>query len=488
MIYRIRTMLFAFTVLILVASQGTGQTPPKIAAPTGFEGIWEGPLKVGPVELRLAFTVTKSSDGKLAAKMDSIDQGAKGIPCGEVTLTEGTATIAVPAIKGTFVGKLADDGQSAKGEWEQVGQKYPLLLKRVEKASTLNRPQLPKPPFPYRSEDVTFENASAKNTLAGTLTLPKGDGPFPVAIFVSGSGPQERDSTLFGHKPFLVWADHLTRHGIAVLRYDDRGVGKSTGKQEGATSADFATDTAAAVTYLKTRKEIDVKQIGIVGHSEGGLIAPMVAAELPNDVGFLVLLAGPGLPGHQISLGQSEAILKSMKVSELKARVELKLLKNLLEVVKVPGTVEVKKESLLKVAKQTIADMTDEEKKTLFPFGNVESETDKAIKKLLPKFADPWSLFFLQYEPAPTLEKVKCPVLAVNGEYDLQVLPKENLAGIEKALKAGGNTRLTVKEFPGLNHLFQHSKTGAINEYSQIEETISPEVLNFVTDWIARQK
>jgi pimeloyl-ACP methyl ester carboxylesterase len=468
--------VFAFGVTVLAA-----QDPPAVKpVPKGVEGIWEGPLKIGAIELRLAFKVKKDKDDKLTATMDSIDQGAKDVPIAEVSFEGRKLTLADPKMKAKYVATLSEDGQTLKGDWEQSGLKLPLELKRVEKVSTLNRPQTPKPPFPYPSEDVTFENPAAGIKLAGTLTLPKGDGPFPAVVLISGSGPQDRDETLFGHKPFLVIADHFAHNGIATLRYDDRGVGKSGGKQEGATSADFATDTHAAMKYLLTRKEIDPKRIGLIGHSEGGLIAPMVAADHPDDVAFIVLLAGTGLPGDAVLRGQLEALLKAAGEKPEKAELNLRLQRAAVTAV-MNADPDRRKGEVTAALRGFFESLTEEERK-------IWGEADPDIDALVGRIDDPWMAFFLRFDPRPTLGKVRCPVLAVNGGLDLQVIPGENLPEIEKAVKAGGNTDVTVKEFPGLNHLFQKAKTGLPNEYGQIEETFNPEVLEFITEWVLKRK
>lgn len=469
-------VLFAAT----AAAVAQDAPPPRPAAPkAGPVGVWEGPLKVGPIELRLAITVTKGEGDALSAKLYSIDQGPGAVPADAVAFADKTLTVELPKIKAKYVGTMAADGQSLAGKWEQSGQKLPLTLKRVEKMSTLNRPQTPKPPFPYPAEDVTFENPAAKIKLAGTLTLPKGDGPFPAAVMVSGSGPQDRDETLFGHKPFLLIADHLARNGVAVLRYDDRGVGKSQGKQQGATSADFATDAHAAVKYLLGRKEIDPKRVGIIGHSEGGVIAPLVAAAHPDDVGFIVLLAGPGVPGDAISRGQSAAMARAAGETPEGVKVAGKLLDAMLTATMADGPAEGRKERVKAALTAAVDALPDAQRKLLGDQAGAE-----AAEAAAARLTDPWLMWFLKYDPRPTLGKVKCPVLAVNGELDLQVLHKDNVPEIVKAVQAGGNEKVTAKVFPGLNHLFQPTKTGAVGEYGQIEQTIAPEVLGFVTEWL----
>jgi pimeloyl-ACP methyl ester carboxylesterase len=445
----------------------------KPAPKKGIEGYWLGTLKIGAIELRLGFDVKKKDDGTLSALLDSIDQGARNIPVETATFADDTLTLKSPKMKLTYTGKLQPDGETIKGELEQAG-KLPLDLKRQEKPFELTRPQLPKKPYPYTEEEVTFPSKAAGVTLAGTLTRPKGDGPFAAAILITGSGPQDRDETLLGHKPFLVLADHLTRKGIAVLRYDDRGIGKSTGKFDGSTSRDFADDAAGAVAFLRARK--DVGKVGLIGHSEGGMIAPMVAAEDPG-IAFIVMLAGPGTPGEEILFAQGQAIVKAMGGDE-KALARQKAVQEKLFALARGGADEAKlKAALAEVEK----DLTEAEKKE---YAKTRSMTEAQVARV----AGPWFKYFLAYDPRPTLAKVKCPVLALNGGNDLQVPSKENLAEIEKALKAGGNTDVTVKELPGLNHLFQTCKTGLPGEYGKIEETFAPAALDLIGEWVLKYK
>jgi len=454
---------------ICLASASIAESPP--AAKKGIEGYWLGTLKVGAIELRLGFKIERK-DGKLVATLDSIDQGARDIPIESIEFTDGTLTMKMPKMKAGYVGKLDADGDTINGEFEQTG-KLPLDLKRTDKTLALVRPQEPKKPYPYVEEEVTFDSKAKDVKLAGTLTKPKGEGPFPAVALISGSGPQDRDETLMGHRPFWIVADYLTRQGIAVLRYDDRGVGKSTGKFADATSKDFADDAAGAVAFLKARKEIG--KIGLMGHSEGGLIAPMVAAE-NADVGFIVLLAGPGLPGDEILVTQGQLILKAMGASEKALGRQLTLQKKLLALAKDGAD-----EARLKAAvKEVEKDFSDEEKKELEKGRGV-------LEGQLAGLAKPWFRFFLTYDPRPTLAKVKCPVLALNGDLDLQVPSKENLTAIEKAVKAGGNMDVTTKEFKGLNHLFQPAKTGLPGEYGKIETTFAPEALEVIVAWILKK-
>ncbi|MEK7331226.1 MAG: alpha/beta fold hydrolase, partial [Candidatus Eisenbacteria bacterium] len=314
--------------------------------------------------------------------------------------------------------------------------------------------------------------------LAGTLTLPRGAGPFPCALLITGSGPEDRDEAVFGHRPFLVLADHLTRQGIAVLRVDDRGVGGSTGRFSQATSEDFAGDVLAGIEFLKTRREIDRKRIGLIGHSEGGLIAPMVATR-SKDVAFIVLMAGPGIPGDSTLMLQSAAIRRSVGASEASIAQEMGVSRRIYAQLRQGDSAGVVRTARELVGLQ-VAGLPEEQRSAV---GDLDSAATAASRQLF----GPWMRFFVTYDPRPALRRVRCPVLAINGEKDLQVLPKENLAAIETALKAGGNRDHTVKELPGLNHLFQTCTLCTIAEYMQLEETMAPAALEEMSEWILRR-
>jgi len=370
-------------------------------------------------------------------------------------------------LDGVFEGKTSDDKSKIDGTWTQHGSSKPLALAPVKDATLLEykRPQNPVRPLPYREEEVSYENKVQGDTLAGTLTIPPGKGPFTAVLLITGSGPQDRDESLMGHKPFLVLSDWLTRKGIEVLRVDDRGVGKSTGVFGTATTADFATDVEAGVAFLKARPEVNPKKIGLIGHSEGGIIGPMVAAR-NADVAFVVMLAGSAVPGDQILVEQkkliSEAGGMSKEEAEKQAVEETELLAM---VVKEKGSPNLEKDLREKLAAQ----MKD-------------AEVGGQVRVL----TSPWFLYFLGYDPGPALRKVSCPVLALNGEKDLQVPPKQNLPVVRKALAEGGNKNYEVDELPGLNHLFQTANTGSPTEYASIEETMSPVAMEKVSSWILK--
>lgn len=441
-------------------------------------GQWNGVLKIQGTQLRLAFTITKTDNG-VTSTMDSPDQGVKGISTTatsfENSILKITITNAQIEYEGTF-GK----NNIIVGTFKQGGQSFPVNLSKeiIEKEKTV-RPQDPTKPYPYYSEDITFKNKKAAIHLAGTLTLPKKEGLFPVVILISGSGQQNRDEELMGHKPFLVLSDYLTKNGIAVLRFDDRGTALSSGDFNSATSADFATDVEAAIEYLKTRREINKKKIGLIGHSEGGLIAPMVASN-SKDVAFIVLLAGTGIQGDQLLLLQQKLIGKVSGASDEALQKSELINRKAFDIVNKSTNLEQLSIDLSNFIKQSLLN----DPTTGKPPGMSD---DDFVQSQVKKIANPWMQYFIKYNPAPTLEKVKCPVFAINGEKDLQVPPKENLETIKKALVKGGNKKITTKEIPNLNHLFQECSTGSPDEYAAIEQTFSPLALAEILHWVQRQ-
>jgi fermentation-respiration switch protein FrsA (DUF1100 family) len=442
-------------------------------------GVWQGTLKVGGIELRVLLRFSKDGEDGLKASLDSPDQGAKGIPADAVSFDKGAIKVEIKRIKGVYEGTLSKDGASIQGTWKQTGPALPLELKRLDKEPDFSRPQEPKRPYPYLEEEVTYENSAAKIKLAGTLTLPKSDQSVPAVLLITGSGAQDRDESLLGHKPFLVLADYLTRRGIAVLRVDDRGVGGSTGDVASSTTDDFAGDALAGVAYLKGRKEINPRQIGLAGHSEGGLVAPLVASR-SGDVAFIVMLAGTGVTGEEILYLQGAQIAKAQGASALALAVSRAGQEKMYKIIREEADLVKMEEQLRKVVAEQIAvaaAASPEAKSAL------EAQADAQVKAIL----SPWYRFFLTYDPVPALRKVRCPVLAINGEKDLQVDPKQNLPSIEKALQEGGNADYTVKELAGLNHLFQHCQTGSPTEYGKIDETFSREVLELIGNWIVER-
>ena len=441
-------------------------------------GQWNGALKIQAAQLRLVFDIKKTESG-YSATMDSPDQGAFGIPVTSTSFESNVLKISITNANIQYEGTLGDDNVIT-GVFKQAGQSFPMNLSREEiDKYVAKRPQEPKKPFPYRSEDVIFENSQAEVLLAGTLTMPEQTGNYPAVVLITGSGPQNRDEELFGHKPFLVLSDYLTRNGIAVLRFDDRGTAASTGDFSSATSVDFATDVAAAVQYLQSRPEIDKSKIGLIGHSEGGIIAPMVAAD-SDDIDFIVMLAGTGIRGDKLLLAQQALIgeASGMSVSQLSENDMLS--KKVFEIMLKDQSDEELKEDISNHMTQVYRNIPSEN----IPNGMSE---EKFVQAQVNQMTSPWMQYFVKYDPAPALEKVNCPVLAINGEKDLQVPAKENLEAIKSGLEKGGNTQVTIMELPGLNHLFQNADTGLPGEYVEIEETFSPIAMEVVLNWIKEQ-
>ena len=450
------------------------------SAASEIVGDWSGTVNFSGVELRIVFHRTAGEDESLSATMDSPDQGAAGIPVSNVTFDGDSLVIEIAVAQGGYYGKYDQDSLFVDGEWRQAGFKLPLRLVRGGEIKPPARPQEPERPLPYHEEDVEFDNGEAGITLAGTLTIPKGEGPFPAAVLISGSGPQDRDEMVLGHKPFLVLSDHLTRNGIAVLRYDDRGIGESGGVHGTATTADFATDARAAFEYLKMRKEIDASLAGLIGHSEGGIIAAMSAAS-SDDIAFIVMIAGPGLKGSEILLAQNMALLELQGAPADVLSKRKEQLEQEYRILAGKGSDEETRESIISTSTSFLERYSPEEREQ---YGFSED----GVKKRAEILTSPWFRFFMEYDPTTALRKVKCPVLAMNGSRDIQVDPGRNLPAIESALNEAGNEDFRTVEMPGLNHLFQTAETGSPSEYALIEETMSPAALEMVSGWILSQK
>lgn len=428
-------------------------------------GDWQGALSVSGRSIPLVLHVTGGSD-HWAATLDSPSQGASGLPVAAV-VREGAVfrfTIATP--RAAYVATLAPDGMTLAGQWMQGGASLPLTMTRTVVAAAPLRPQTPHPPYPYRSEEVSYDNVPGHAHLAGTLTLPEGGGPYPAVLLITGSGLQDRDETVFGHKPFLLWADTLTRRGIAVLRVDDRQMGGSTGEVRAATTADFAGDVAAGVAFLRSRRDIDPRRIGLMGHSEGAIIAPMVAAR-DRGIAFVVMLAGAGVTGEVLMLEQKRLIETAMGMPPAAVEQSGQAMRRFYDAVKDAPDQGAADASLARAWQALAAGQ-----------GQSASEVPEKLKVI----ASPWMRWFLRHDPRTDLAGLACPVLAVGGGKDLQVEPDSNLAGIKQALHA--NRDVTVVKLPGLNHLLQTADTGLVNEYGLIGETVAPAALQVVGDWI----
>jgi hypothetical protein len=428
-----------------------------------LKGDWEGPLDARGRKLTIIFHIRAAED-RTVATLDVVEQGANGIPV-SVRRDGDRLIFDVASIRATFEGTLKAD--SIRGHWIQSGASLILTLQRRtpgQTATELRRPQTPIQPYPYTEEHVTYDNPTAGVRLAATITLPKGSGPFPVALLIAGSGPNDRDETIAGHKPFLVLADHLTRRGIAVLRADKRGVGGSTGDYSRATTADFESDVEAGIAHLQTRGDIDPHRIGLIGHSEGGVIAPAVASR-NRSVSYVVTMAGPGTTGEEVLYAQQRLIAQAMGAKPEEIDTNVNWNRQVYQIVKNENDSQKAYELIKALAVKR--GMADVEATALAR----EDESD-------------WFRYFLTYDPVPALQRLRCPVLVVAGERDLQVPPKENLPAIRKAL--AGTPDAEVVELPGLNHLFQTAKSGAPTEYAEIEQTISPLALETVAGWIIK--
>ncbi|MBB4119151.1 hypothetical protein GGR32_001447 [Mesonia hippocampi] len=449
-------------------------TCPNIMGQT-LSGQWSGKINFQGAQLRLAFTFSQSEAGKLQATMSSPDQSVYDIPADSVYFVNDSLKIAVNQFGITYQAKKTKPTKF-NGVFEQAGFKLPLELNfDAIPTSKKEKPQTPKPPFSYQVENITFPNNKENFKLAGTLSLPKNKTNLPAVILISGSGKHNRNQEILGHKPFWVIADYLTKNGIAVLRFDDRGVAESEGNFDDATSKDFANDAEAAFNYLRNRKEINSKKIGLLGHSEGGIIAPIVALNNP-DVAFMVLLAAPGLSGDEILLLQQELIGKANNINPKSLKKLIQTNQKLFEIVKTTDDKEFLNQKLTETLK------THSDKLNVYNI-NENKFIDNSIKGL----TTPWMKFFLSYNPAPTLQKINCPVFALNGEKDIQVPAKENLAAIKNAFAKNKQAKLTLKEYPQLNHLFQECNLCNLTEYGQLEQSISPIVLKDITQWILKQ-
>jgi pimeloyl-ACP methyl ester carboxylesterase len=475
-------MLARSLVLILLSVLPPGQAT-FAAEPAGIAGVWEGRLVLGDSGLRLVFNLTADAKGSLTGKMDSPDQGAFGIALDSVTFEKDVLRCEVKRISGVYEGKLEAATRTIVGQWQQGGRSFALTL-RPGVASQLSRPQEPKPPYPYIEEEASYR-AAADVTLAGTLTKPKGKGPFAAVLLITGSGPQDRNEELMGHKPFLVLADDLTKRGIAVLRVDDRGVGASTGSRDGATSEDFAADALAGVAYLRKRSDIDGRRIGLIGHSEGAMVAALAAVK-SKDVAFIAMLAGPGVKGSELLLLQASVISEIAGVPAGMRAFNRETQQRMFAVVQEEKTSQAARARLAAVWEQRKQDAAassqlGEDEKRMIASG------DATFQSQLEILTSPWMRHFLSYDPAATLRRVRVPVLAINGSLDLQVPVRQNLPAIEAALKAGGNTNVKVVELRDLNHLFQKATTGSPAEYGTIEQTMDPQALQTIGEWVVTQ-
>jgi uncharacterized protein len=452
----------------VVSAEADAAAPADASVPVqvlDFAGTWLGTLEIPPAPIRVVLNLESDGGGAWAGTVDSPDQGAIGIPISSVEVVGDRIYVQVDGIGLEYAGQLSADGRTLTGTLYQGGATLPLTLERLPGPLDYSRAQDPRPPFPYNTAEVTFASDEAGIMLAGTLSWPEGPGPFKTVALITGSGAQNRNEELANHRPFLVLSDALTRAGVAVLRYDDRGVGGSSGDHATATSENFAADARGAVRFLRAQIDVAVDTIGLVGHSEGGLIAPLVAAG-NADVGFLVLLAGPAVDGKTILISQGRAIagadgasLAAMDAYEARQRA-------LFACFDPPDATDAAIDMCLL--------------RVVAGLGLSQAEMASTLAQL----GTPWMRWFLTYDPAPVLRRTLLPVLALNGSLDLQVLPSVNLPVMEAALAEAGNAQATVRELAGLNHLFQHAVTGSPREYATLSETMAPEVPTQIAEWI----
>lgn len=446
---------------------GAASTPSTVSK---AEGTWQGAIEVSNMRMRLQMHVSRDEKGQLIASIDSLDQGVSGIPASQVSEKDNEFHFEMPAFQAQYHGTLNAAKNEIAGEWLQNDNAEKLSFRRSDKPLELRRPQNPLKPYPYAEEDVSFNSTTADVSLRGTLTMPRGSGPFPAIVLVGGSGPTDRDETTAGHKPFLVLADYLTRKGFAVLRYDKRGIAQSTGSYEAATLQQLAGDAQSAVAYLKSRKEVDPKRLGILGHSEGGILAAIVAKNSP-DVNWLVLLATPASNGERTLLRQSELIARTGGLPEdqiTRSQQFDRLAYAIVRQEKSRAAVETKLNDLVEKS------------------GLSASMPPAALQAQFRLMTTPWFRDFLDFEPQPLLEQLQCPVLAVNGDRDLQVDADNSVPLLRKAYEKSGNKDFTVLEIEGVNHLFQKAQSGSPALYGAIQETMAPEVLNAIGDWLAK--
>lgn len=470
-------LLCVFTIMVIFLS-----CPSDLFSQRSSEvaGVWAGKAAINAdISLTVAFEIFGGDGQSFSGLMHSVDQKAFDIPVKEVIVNDNTVRFLIPSIKAEFSGDII--GDSITGAIIQGKNKpWPVTLARFSRLpfDKPGRPQEPSGPLPYYEEDITYENEAAGVTIAGTFTRPPAEGKYTTVILISGSGPNDRDESIFGHKIFLVLSDQLTREGFAVLRVDDRGIGESTGNFPSATVMDLAADVVAGIEYLKTRPDVNRKKIGLIGHSLGGEIAP-VAASMSRDVAYVIMMGGAGKPLYQVIYEQCDAIFTAMGIRREAIDVNRKVLEAMYE------TIISEKDSAVAMdiirgkfmtLNEEVASLTETERKQVelsYPLDPKDAEYYYKPAKRVDFF----------FDPAEYLRKVKCPVLALIGSKDIQVLPS-NLQLIEENLKKAGNRHYKIVEMDGMNHLFQRCNTCTVEEYSKIEETISPEFIAVITDWL----
>lgn len=463
------TLLGCTLVLSLQPLQASAEATPDL------QGAWVGSVKVGASQLRLRFNLSRDEPQHYSATMDSIDQGASGIPISRVTVNGKQLELEVKVAQAVYKGQYQVQPEQIQGHWQQGGQTFALILTR--QLEEPRKPQDPVKPYPYIEEQISFKNENAGIELAGTLTRPANTvKASPAVVLISGSGPQDRDQQILGHRPFLVLADYLTRQGFAVLRFDDRGIGKSGGTFLQATSLDFASDVSAAVRYLQQRSDINKAQIGLIGHSEGGLIAPIVTQQ-QSGIGFLVLLAAPGLTGAEVSSWQFASMLTTRGLPQSTVVHATAIYKSMNQFAAKKQQVTVAE--LEAHYQQLWQKLPAEVKQQLIPLGGGQLSPER-----LAELQNNWFQYFQRHDPQEWLSKIQIPTLVLYGSKDRQLEPTANLAVIEKSLQQAANSHYQLILLDGLNHMFQSAMTGRWDEYASISETLSPKLLISIRKWL----
>jgi pimeloyl-ACP methyl ester carboxylesterase len=447
-------------------------TPANDRAGADASGTWRGSVMSLPIVVRLE----RTDDDGWKGLLDSPNQGVTNFSLDGVRVTADSISFALAAAGARFEGSRVG-ADSVTGTWSQAGQSISLGLRRGGSDMGPARPQEPRAPYPYRAEEVSYDGAVPGVRFAGTLTLPDGSGPFPAALLLTGSGPENRDEEIFGHKPFLVLADYLTRHGIAVLRVDDRGVGGSTGSLSNATLVDLADDANAGLEFLRGRADVAAGRVGLIGHSEGGLVAALAAERAKRPPAYAVLLSSPAVPLDSILRMQSAILGRAAGFSEDRLARERILYRRLHRALQAPGDSAAVAPEVKSIVVELLSALPPEAMKAA---GGVDAVADRQLRTILtPAFR-----YFIRYDPAPALSALRIPVLALYGEKDTQVPAAENAGSAERIFGAAKHADATVRTLEGLNHLYQTANTGMLAEYGSIEETFAPAALDTVGAWI----
>lgn len=457
-------------------AESVPEASPRASEPLRSPRYYAGAIVVPGAEL--GFEVELHREDEQTPWTGNIDiprQGVRAMQLDDVEVEPRAVTFALTRVGARWSVTLDDEGRPSACQFEQGGATLPCTIAdrtldpNVAVLREPPRPQTPAPPFPYQALEVGYDNTADGVHLAGTLTIPEGEGRHPAVLLVTGSGAQDRDETILGHKPFFVIADHLTRRGIAVLRVDDRGVGGSSGDPQRSTTADFVEDALAGIAFLRAQPGIDPERIGILGHSEGGIIAPAAAVE-SSDVAFVIMLAGMGVVGSEIVLRQVETTVRAGGGSAEDVERAVASQRAVFELLASEPD-----EAALRTRMHAL-------------LTSASGPADPGLEAKVALATSPWFRHLASYDPRPVLRRLKAPVLVLQGELDTQVEADQNLPEITAALRKAGNRKVTVHRLPGLNHLFQHAKTGLFTEYAEIEETIAPEVLTLIGDWILATK